>query len=154
MTVFKDVKPEDQGTWFSYFGSHFDKAAGKFVYDDPAPDAAEFRIRGLIPFFIERMKSRKKEHKFILNPDSRKMEMVSYFEDQSAAETDKERDDGFDFAITGMKKAKWADGKEIECTRENKIKLMKDEEFDRFLARCFALLSGAAEEEKKAAEKN
>lgn len=149
MTVFEEEKAEDHGTWFPYFSSRFDADSKKFVYDEPLPGAARFRIRSSLPFHMERQKLRKQRHEFVLNTASRSMERVSYPEDQKPEEIERERDDLQDYVVTGIEGAKWADGREIECTRENKLKLFKREEFDRFVGKCLLMLSGRDEASEK-----
>lgn len=163
MTTFREVKDSEEGTWFPYFSSHFDTKKGEVIYDDPLPGAAEFRIRNLIPFFTERRNKRKRTHQMVLNTATKQMERVSFYEDLPAADAKKEQEDSWDYAITGMKNARWEEsGPEMECTRENKIKLMNsssahdptDKEFDRFLARCLFLLAGIEKKDEEKAEKN
>jgi len=163
MTVFRQIDEQSEGTWFPYFSSHFDAQKKEFVFDDPEPEAAQFRIRSLLPFYIERRSGLKKNHEMVLNTATRSMERVSYFPDLSPEAEKKEREDAWDYCITGMKNARWtADGPQMECNRENKIKLMKsssaenpeDREFDRFIGKCLLILSGAEKAETEAAEKN
>jgi hypothetical protein len=159
MTVFKQVDDLNEGTWFPYFSSHFDQAKKELVFDDPEPDAAQFRI----PFYTERRAGLKKNHEMVLNTSTRQMERVSYFPDLSTEAEKKEREDAWDYCITGMKNARWTpDGPMMECTRENKLKLMKssaiqnpdDREFDRFVGKCLLILAGAEKTDAEAAEKN
>jgi len=144
-----------QGDWFQFFESRVDPASGEIIYDEPKPDAAEFCIRSLQPFWEERLGQRKKESKMVNNPVTRAMERVSYYPDQTFEEVMKEREDACDYAITGIRNAKWADGTEIACTRENKLKLRKIPAFDRFLGRVWQILDSAGVKDKEAAyEKN
>ena len=153
MTVF-DFTKDDQGDWFAFFNSRFDPTTGEIEYDKPEPEAAEFRIRPMTPFWDERRKDRKKEHKMVLNPQTRAMERVSYYEDLLPAEAEKENDDAWDYAITGFKNAFSAPGVEIKCDRENKLKLMKIPVFIRFVGRVFQIISEAGVKQKEASEKN
>ncbi len=144
MTVFNEQKDKDQGIWFSYQASHLDKEKGKYVFDKPLPDAAEFCIRSLVPFYLERLKNRKKMFQFVLNTKTNQMERIGYYEEQSADEIKKEEEDAWDYGITGIKNAHWQNEKaDMDCTRENKIRLMKNEDksFDRFLSKCLNALS-------------
>jgi hypothetical protein len=144
-----------QGDWFAFFESRVDPASGEIVYDEPKPDAAEFCIRSLQPFWEERLGGRKREYKFVNNPKSHGMERVGYYPDLSYEETKKERDDALDYAITGIRNAKWAEGTDIECTRDNKLKLRKIPAFDRFLGRVWQILDSAGVKDKEAeSEKN
>ena len=149
MTVFKEGGADDQGVWFPYFSSKFDAKSGKIVYDEPLPGAAKFRIRKGVTFYIERSKLQKKRSEFVLNTHSKAMERVSFPEDQTPEEAKQERDDYKDYIVTGIDGATWDDGRQIECTRENKLKLFLNEEFDLFVGRCLILLSGLAEASEK-----
>lgn len=155
MTIFNEQgAPENQGVWFKYQAPRWDSSKGETIFDPPEEDAAEFCIRSLTTFFAERLKRRKRKSEFILNPATRAMERVSYYPDPTAEEIQKEQEDAWDYLIVGVKNAKWADGTPIECTRADKIKLMKIEQFDLFIGHCLKVLAGSEKEEAEAAEKN
>lgn len=153
MTVFEFDK-EEQGDWFTFFTSRVEPSTGEIIYDPPEEGAAEFRIRSMQPFFEERRKGRKKESKMVLNPATRAMERVSWFEEPPEDEAQKENDDAWDYAITGIKNAFSTPGVPIECTRENKLKLIRIPVFLRFITRVFMMLSEAGIKQKEDAEKN
>ena len=153
MTVFEQSK--EQGDWFPFFGSTIDFMTGDIIYDPPADGAAEFCFRSPIPFWEDRRKDRKKEYKMVLNPTTRAMERVGYYPDLPYAEEQKERDDSWDYAITGMRNARWTDdGPEMECTRENKLKLLKNSAFLRYANRVLQMLLDTGVKRKEEAEKN
>ena len=142
---------ESQGEWFYFFNSRLDPITGEAIYDDPVTDA-RVRVRSIAPFFEERMAKRKREAQFVLNPQTRSMERVTYIKELTPDEANKQLDDAWDYAITdfeGFKDAKTK--KELKCDRETKLKLMKNPVFDRFVARCFQVLasSGIKETEEK-----
>ena len=149
MTVFSEGGADEYGVWFPYFSSRFDAKLGEIVYDEPLPGAAKFRIRKGVPFYIERQALSKKRSEFVLNTHSKAMERVSFPSDQTPEEIKQERDDFRDYVITGIDGAKWGDGRQVECTREDKLKLFLNEEFDLFVGRCLKLLSGLAESSEK-----
>lgn len=153
MTVF-DFEKQDEGDWFAFFTSHVDPESGKVVYDLPEEGAAKFRIRSLAPFWEERRKGRKKQHQMVLNTASRAMERVSYFEDLPEDKAAKENEDAWDYAITGIEDAFSSPGKQIECTRENKLRLVKMPAFARFIGRVFQLLNEAGVKQQESSEKN
>jgi len=139
------------GEWFPFQNSKIDPLTGEPVFDDPVSDA-KVQIRSMTPFFEERIASRKRQTEHVMNPKTRQMERISYYTELSTEDAKTERDDAFDFAITGIEGFKDAKtGKEITCTRENKLSLMKVPVFDRFFARCQQLLasSGVKETESK-----
>lgn len=152
--MFFELETVAQGEWFQFFGSHIDPSTGQIVYGTPAKDA-RVQVRIMAPFIEERMKGRKKVAEHVFNPQTRAMERISFFPDLSVEEAQQERDDLWDYVITGLENFKDAKtGETIECTRENKLKLMKVPVFDRFIARCQQLLSEAGVKEKEQAEKN
>ena len=153
MTVF-NLDKEDQGDWFEFFSSTFDPATGDVVYDKPEKGAAEFRIRSMAPFWEECMKGRKKEHKFVQNPATRAMERVSWPKELPPDEAQKENEDAWDYAITGIKNAFSAPGVPIDCNRENKLKFIDMPVFARFVRHVFEIISEAGVKHREASEKN
>ncbi len=153
MTVF-NIESEEQGDWYAFFNSRIDPSSGEIEYDKPEKGAAEFRIRSMVPFWEERRKDRKRQYKMVLNPATRSMERVRYYEDLSAEEEKQESEDAWDYVITGMKNAFSAPGVSMECTRENKLKLIKMPVFMRFLNRVFSMMAEVGVKEKEASEKN
>lgn len=153
MTLF-NLDKEDLGDWFQFFSSKVDPVTGEITYYNPEENAAEFRIRDMAPFWEDRLKGRKKEHKFVSNSITRQMERVSWYEDLSAEEQMEENDDAWDYSITGIKNAFSAPGVPIDCTRENKIKLKNIPVFARFVSRVFEIISEAGVKHKEASEKN
>lgn len=139
--MFLDLEIQEEGEWFYYFGSHIDQATGEVIYDDPVEDA-RVKIRSMMPFIEQRLAARKIQVEHVLNKKTRAMERNEYIPRLTGEELAKEQEDTWDYIIQGIegfqdKKTK----KEIKCTRENKIKLMKLPIFDRFIARCLEILS-------------
>lgn len=142
-----------QGEWFPFFGSHVDDN-GNIVYEDPIGQA-KIQLRSMSPFFEARAKSRKQESEHIINPKTRAMEKVFYTKPLTPEEAEKERDDAWDYAITGLKFFKdKKTGMEIQCTRENKIALMKLPVFNRSVTRCLQILDNAGLNAKEDLLKN
>jgi hypothetical protein len=149
-----DLDDQDAGTWFRYQESHFDEKKGEFVFDPPVSDA-RVRVRQIAKFLSDQLAKRKKAAEMVLNPKTRRMERVAYYEDLTPEQEQKEMEDAYDYAIVGLENFKnKKTGKVIECTRENKLALIKNSSFDRFLGRCFKVLSGFEEERKEGEEKN
>jgi hypothetical protein len=143
-----------QGEWFPFFSSHIDPVTGEPIYDEPEKDA-KVQIRSIGPFIEERMAKRKKIAEHVYNPKTRAMERNTYYADQTPDELRAERDDLWDYAITGIENFKDSkSGELITCTRENKLKLMKVPVFDRFVARCQQLLASSGVKTKEDEEKN
>jgi len=138
-----------EGERFPFFTSTMDPTTGVITYDPPEGDAwVELRPMG--PFFEERMSKRPKKTEHIHNPKTRQLERITYYPELSIDEVKKERDDAWDYAIVGLGNFKDKSGKIIECTRENKLKMIKVPVFVRFCERCFDIIanSGASKEEE------
>lgn len=145
---------DTQGEWFQFFSSQVDPNTGDVIYDDSVPDA-RVQIRPIAPFVEERMANRKREVQFVLNPKTRQMERIAYVPELSYDEAKRERDDTWDYVITGLEGFKDAKtGKVLPCDRETKLKLMKNPIFDRFIARCLQMQANSGLKEKEEVEKN
>ena len=143
-----------QGEWFQFFGSHIDLNTGEVIYEEPTSDA-RVQIRSMAPFLEERLTKWKKSIEHVYNPKTRAMERISYYPDQTPEESKGEREDAWDYIITGIENFKdRKTGEEITCTRENKIKLMKNPVFDRFVARCLQIVANTGAKVKEETEKN
>jgi len=143
-----------EGEWFQFFGSRIDLNTGEVIYEEPTSDA-RVQIRSIASFLEERQAKLKKSIEHVYNPKTRAMERISYFPDQSPEEARAEREDVWDYMITGIENFKdRKTGEVIACTRENKIKLMKHPVFDRFIARCMQLLADSGAKVKEETEKN
>jgi hypothetical protein len=155
MTVFDKAEKDQEGDWFPFFTSRYDPTTGEIIYDEPVEGAAEFCFRSPAPFWEERRKHRKREYKMVVNPTTRQMERVGYYPDLPFAEEIKERDDSWDYIITGMRNARWTeDGPEMDCTRENKLDLLKNAAFLRFANRVLQIITDTGIKAKEDAEKN
>ena len=143
-----------EGEWFQFFSSHIDLNTGEIIYEEPTSDA-RVQIRSIAPFIEERLAKWKRSVEHVYNPKTRAMERISYFPDQTLEESRMDRDDAWDYAITGIENFKDSKtGELIICTRENKLKLMKVPVFDRFFTRCQQLLADSGVKEKEKEEKN
>ena len=148
-----DLEQQNEGEWFPFFESHIDDK-GEIVYDDPKPDSGRVRIRSMAPIIEKQIEGRKRNYQFALNPQSRAMERVGYFEELPLDQAKKDRDDVWDYVITDFEGLFDAKGKEIECTRENKLKLIAIPMFDRFISKCLRMLSDSGVKVKEEQEKN
>ena len=149
-----DLSAQVEGEWFRFQDSHFDQAAGEWVFDPPATDA-RVRVRRTEAFWKEKNAKRERVAEHVLNPQTRGMERISYLKEQTVAESQRDTDDAVDYAITGLENFKDKKSKTvIECTRENKLALTKIPAFDRFVGRCLRLLEGAEAKQKEESEKN
>lgn len=142
------------GEWFPFFGSEI-KPDGEITYLEPEKGAGQVCVRIADAETIEKIhaQTRKKVAENVLNPKTRTMERLIYF-DQTPEQEKKEREMIWDHAIVEWKGILDMKGKEIPCTLENKLKLMNIPVFARFVGRCFQLIGGNTEEKKAAAEKN
>lgn len=142
-----------EGEWFPFFESKIN-SRGETEYEEPKEDAGRVCVRSLVPYFEEIQAKRKRKHEFVLNPTTRQMERVSFFEEPGVEQARKERDDAWDYCIVGLENFFDAKGNEITCTRENKLRLMSLPVFDRFIARCLQLLSESGVKASEAQGKN
>ena len=149
-----DLSTEGQGEWFSFFGSVI-KENGEVAYLDPEPDAGKVCLRIADPEVIEKIQAqtRKKSAEFALNPRTRQMERVTFFE-QTPTQEKKERELIWDHAIVDWKDILDRDGNAIPCTLENKLRLMNNPQFARFIGRCLQLITGANQNQQSVIEKN
>ena len=145
---------DTQGDWFEFFESRIDQKTGEIIYDDPIPGSGQVCIRDTREFWQERLAKRKKKHTFVLNQATRAMERVEYYGEMTAEEDQKEREDAFDYSIVDFKLFYDRNKKPIECTRENKLKLIAIPVFDRFVARCIIIQQEVKGKQAEEIEKN
>jgi hypothetical protein len=146
--MFIDIST-NEGEWFPFQNSKIDPLTGEPVFDDPDTDG-KVQIRSMTPFFEERIAKRKRQSEHVMNPKTRQMERISFYAELSVEEAKSERDDAFDFAITGIEGIKDSKtGRLLKNTREDKLALMKVPVFDRFFARCQQLLSSSGVKEQQ-----
>jgi len=149
-----DFDAVEEGEWFQYQDSHFDHEKDEFVFDPPNSDA-KVRVRRTNDLISKQVSKRGRVSEIVLNPKSRQMERVSYIKDLTFEQEQKEMDDAFDYAITGLVGFKnKKTGAVLECTREVKLALMKLPAFDRFIGRCLRILNGMESARKEEEEKN
>ncbi len=142
------------GEWFPFFGSKI-KPDGEVEYLEPEKDAGRVCLRIADPDTLEKIQSqtRKRIAENVFNPKTRQMERITYF-DQTPEQEKKERELIWDFAIQSWEGILDTKGQQIPCTLENKMKLMNNPLFARFVGRCLQLISGATAEAEKIKEKN
>src|SRR3990172_2631501 len=143
-----------QGEWFKFFRSEI-KENGDVMYLYPEDDAGRVCLRIAAPETMDNIQAqtRKKVKEFVHNPKTRAMERVEYF-DQTDAQEKKERELIWDYAIQAWEGILDKDGEEIQCTTENKLKLMNIPQFARFVGRCLQMISGSNAQAEEAAGKN
>lgn len=145
-----DLEKIDDGDWFPFFASRVN-AKGEVEYDEPKPGANSVRIRPIAPFWETRRATRKKRHEFALNPVTRAMERVAYFEELTPEQDKKENEDAYDYAITGVRDAA---GEPIAFDRAAKVEHMAHPVFNRFFWRCQQMLGSARAQGQEDAGKN
>lgn len=143
-----------QGEWFPFATSEIDLNTGEIIYGESVSDA-RVQVRSIIPFIEERLSKRKRLIEHVLNPKTRTMERLPYYEDLTFEEARAEREDTWDYCIIGIENFKDSrTGQDIACTRENKIKMMQNPVFDRFIARCLQMIASSGAKAKEESEKN
>lgn len=143
-----------EGQWFPFFGSRVDPKTGDVIYEEPATDG-RVKIRSLVPYLEGIVSKRKRTVEHVYNPKTRSMDRVAYTAEPTPEQAQIERDDAWDYAIVAFEHLKdKRTGAVIECTRENKLKLMRVPAFDRFFSRCQELLADLAVSQEADAQKN
>lgn len=155
MGTYFNIEAND-GVWFPFFTSAIDPVTGDTKYDDPLPDAAEFRIRTTKKFYDDRILKRKRESQMVINPKTRQMEKVTSFKEQTVEEILEERADAIDYAITGIKNAFWDKERKVpvQCNKADKNKLNDISVFSRFLTRVWQIIEEQEVANLKVQEKN
>lgn len=148
-----DLESGSKGDWFRFFESKVEE--GKTIYLEPEKDAGRVCVRVADAETLEKIQAetRTKKAEFVKDKDTRQLVRVSYI-DQTPAQEKKEREMIWDHAIVDWENIIDSKGNQIPCTLENKMKLMSNPMFARFIGRCFELITGNAEELKVASEKN
>ena len=140
------------GTWFEFQESKIGPD-NEPVFSDPEPDAARFCIRSIAPMIEDRIAGMKQKKQVVHNPKTRAMEIVFVPEEITQDERKAMNADMYDYAIVDWDGVLDASGVEIECTRENKLRLMRVPKVDRFVGWCLRLVGDLdAKSENKAVE--
>jgi len=151
--MFLDLEIE-QGEWFEFFSSHINPDTGDIVYEDP-DSGARVQIRSMMPFLEERMAKRKREVEHVVHPKTRAYERIAFYPDLTPEQIQSEKDDTWDYVITGWENFKDKKTKQLlVCNRENKLRFMRLPVFDRFVARCLQIIDGSKAVTKEEVEKN
>ena len=148
------------GERFEFFTSKINAATGETEYAEPEKDpvsgeCAWVTLRNPQPFWEERLKNRKRKVEHVLNPKTRQMERISYYDESSPEENQKDMAAFWEYVIEdfgGFRDAKTK--QEIVCTPENKLAMGKLPVFQRFAYRCFERMEESMVAQKKAEEKN
>jgi len=143
-----------QGEWFEFFSSTVNPDTGIIEYGKPVK-GARAEIRSITPFYEELMAAKKPSIERVINSKTHKMDRIEFYPAQTVEEIKAERGDAWDYAIVNFEGFKdKAAQKVLECTRENKIAMMKNPVFDRFVARCLQILGESGVQEKETKAKN
>lgn len=142
------------GEWFRFFESEV-KENGDVKYLDPAGDAGKVCLRIADPEILEKIQAqtRKRIIEYVYNPKTREMNRIKDF-DQTPIQEKLERELLWDHVIVDWENLLDVKNQKIPCTLENKMRLMNNPQFARFIGRCLQLISGAMAESKEVSEKN
>ncbi len=144
-----------KGESFQFFRSEQDDD-GNVKYFDPDPaEPCRVVLRLADPDVLEGIykQTRTKVVERVLNPKSKAMERLKDF-DQTDEQVKLERQLIWDHAIVSWEGVLDAKGVVVECTTENKMKMMNIPLFARFISRCLSLISGEAVGKKEVLKKN
>ena len=148
-----NLQSNKDGEWFPFFYSHIDPSTMEITYDDPIEGGPKMKIRNPVSFFREKSKERKSKSEFVFNKKSRGMEKVVSEVELTPAQKAAENEDLFDFVIQGIEGFK-LDGREIKCTRAEKVTIMELPVVSMFVNRCVELLQEQAAVEEDGEVKN
>lgn len=148
-----NLKVQKDGEWFPFFYSTLNPETMEITYSEPLENGPRMKIRDPVPFFKERTTDRKKVTEWVLNKKTRAMEKVTTETPLSAEEQLAENDDFADYVIVGVEGFK-LEGKEAECTREDKIAMMSIPMISMYVNRCITLLQESGVQEEKDEVKN
>jgi len=146
---------ENLGERFQFFRSEL-LEDGEPEYFDPEPDEpCHVTLRLADPDKVEEIHklTRTPTTDWVLNPKTRGMERCKDF-DQTPEQRKVERELIWDHAIVEWEGVLDKHGKVVECTIENKIRMMNVPVFSRFVSRCLQLISGEIAEKKEEQRKN
>jgi hypothetical protein len=148
-----DLESGSKGDWFRFFESKVEE--GKTIYSEPEADAGRVCVRVADAETLEKIQAetRTRKSENIWNKDTRQYHHTTYY-DQTPTQEKKEREMIWDHAIVDWENIIDSKGNQISCTLENKMKLMSNPMFARFIGRCFELITGNADDLKAASEKN
>jgi len=156
-----NVNKKSEGVWFPYFGSiETDKKDKKgepvIEYLIPEPNAGRVKIRvasaHVLDSIREKTTTRIREHAY--NEHTKKMELVGGIEPQTYQQLRESAEMFWDHVIEDYEDLLDEAGNPIAVTFENKMMLIEDKEFARFVNRCIELHKLSEEERKKEIEKN
>ena len=133
----------DDGAWFTFFNSSINDDR-ETVYDAPDEDAGRFCLRSMTPFVEDFFSDRKMVSEFVLNKSNRSMEKVSSPKEMTSTERKIYQADLWDYVIIDFDGILDKKGNAIECTKENKSKLMAIPAMDRFVAKCLKTIGNNA----------
>ena len=149
-----------EGERFEFFTSKINPQTGDIEYDAPVRDpetgeCAWVSFKNPQVFWEERLKNRKKKVEHVLNQKTRQMERITYYDELSPEENERERADFWNYVITDFGLFKDAKTKkDIDCTPENKAAMGKLPVFHRFANKCFEIMEESRIIQAKDEEKN
>lgn len=150
-----DISKLGIGEWFPYQESKVDPLTGEVTWGEPSA-TEKICFRRMDPDRNREISEKYKGKKIntpVMNPSSKKMELITTYE-QTPEQEKAERMAFWDEIISDWNITD-PQGKSIPPTAENKYLLIKGSmEFLRFANRCLEILSGAMVENKEASEKN
>ena len=139
-----DLNKGSEGEWFPIFGSEVEADGETIKYLEPEEGAGKVCVRIADAETMDAInnQTRKRTSENVYNPKTRQMERITYYE-QTPAQEKKSREMLWDHAIKAWEGVLDSEGNQIPCTLENKMKLMSNAVFARFVGRCLQIISGA-----------
>jgi hypothetical protein len=152
MTTF-NLDAVKSGTWFPFQESTVDPLTQDPIFDEAEKGAGEILLRSSTPFIRKQAAGQEIQTKPVMNSLTRRMEFAPV-DRRTPEQKQQEQDDMWDYVIVDWKGFKDANGKEIPCTRENKLLLMDVDRFIRFVGHALKIIDQYTEVKKEKLEKN
>ena len=158
-TMYLEMDLEDNGgEWFPFQTSSVNEDFEP-VFDPPQAsieNGPAVCVRQADGEFFERLhkRTRRRSVEHVHNKKTRSLDRVVSFEPINDAAEQDERESLWDYCIVDFRNFKDKTGAMIECTKANKVKLMKNAMFMRFFNKCLKDLSSSSGAVLKAETEN
>jgi hypothetical protein len=149
-----DLFDPSEGIYFPYQKSTVDEETGEIKWGETI-EGSKFLIRSIAPFIEDKLKQSdsNRVREFVHNKSTNKMELIEYTPEKTFSEQAEDTNQMYIWAIVSWEGI-GSSGQLLEVTDENKIRLSKNLEFQRFFDKCQKELKKESSVWKKESEKN
>lgn len=154
MAILFDLDTES-GETFPFFRTEILENGEVKCFEPDKDEACRVTLRLASPDVLENIykKTRTPVIDRTLNTKSRSMERIKDY-DQTPEQIKEERVLTWDYAIVGWEGVLDKHKTPVDCTTENKMRMMEIPIFGRFVGQCLGMISGEAQEYEKEKVKN